>query len=736
MNSKRPIQAKSTHRILRSILPDDFKMVKDKSSNGYKYINLLYGVEIDIAKDKLSDIYNNSFISNIDLSNTNSLYEVRLSGIPRETLSSDIGHIKITDETEFYNGSPTRIIPISGIPLNSGYINNGIIGLNYFRTNERGSGYLLANLDLEQESSYISSIYPSYRMKLKTSFDDTDDIVSYTGFYNGISTQSYSSGSNDEILEPLDSGYLSKNYPLTRTVQDESGVYHTIDHYEPYLGWTRDENGNLVAVVDYSGSYYYNANGDKVYYRTAFNNPYGYNNYTSAYLDLRYTPISGTLKVYDIDILDSSGNATEIPASGKNLYYFKSPLLNSQGSGVFDPIYLGYSSTVPYDMGFTSNIAGSSGNLLKTTSWSYLHEGFTYNEESKSYIDGSGKITNKIKIENPNSRYLVEYKYKIHDYSRYITTLDSIGYINLDIMDPIYTLDNISGNIIKRDYNFTRDPRFIKKNARGIITSDERSKRITFDGLDVRPGKNIYRIDFNLPLELESGPLTHFKSINGNKIYIGYTDEHVPQVTTQRNYYLNCPFNQSVSNNSVTEQDLTGNGNELSFYGSGNSKVIRINYGSSYGKKIINDNISYFQCSGVYLLKNYTHFDLSFKIKKRQQCTLLYIQDSLRERYLELNINSNGLISIRSDGYKYTGSEYFNFENIEKRMILRYRPDQISSSIPYIELYYSDPNNMGFKQIDLFRTEDTQEVITSGYIHCFKNCTIDVDHVKIYNEVF
>jgi len=69
MNLKQPIQAQCTDRLLRSVLPEHFKMVSDKTSNGYKYINLLYGAEFDYTGTALKEVYNHSFITSIDLTN-------------------------------------------------------------------------------------------------------------------------------------------------------------------------------------------------------------------------------------------------------------------------------------------------------------------------------------------------------------------------------------------------------------------------------------------------------------------------------------------------------------------------------------------------------------------------------------------------------------------------------------------------------------------------------------------
>jgi hypothetical protein len=63
--------------------------------------------------------------------------------------------IKITNEQEFNDGSPTRLEHI-GI-LNISGIDHGPIGLEYLRTSDQGFGKLLLNLDIDTTSGYINS---------------------------------------------------------------------------------------------------------------------------------------------------------------------------------------------------------------------------------------------------------------------------------------------------------------------------------------------------------------------------------------------------------------------------------------------------------------------------------------------------------------------------------------------------------------------------------------------------
>lgn len=762
MNTRKPIQAKSTERILTAVFPRKFKMVNDKTSNGYKYVNLLMGVEIDEAFDRTRKVYNDSYLDSFDTSTRYDIYQVDISGAPNTkqlTADSDVS-VKVTNEDEFYNGSPTRFVysnkyawPMStgtysgdfntDNAFGSGFFTqgwstvSGIIGLEYFRSNHRGSGHFIIFSDNDQDTMYLQSQWPDHRVDINTNFQESSDFDRTYGFFTGIREQSYRKTSRYEVLNPITERTLSGQYPLHRQVTDESGVIHTIDHYEPYHGWTFDENGNAVAVVDYSGEYYYDPDGNKIYYRTAYNNPYGFGNYNVAYLDLENVPISGTLKVYDIDILDESGNAIEIPKTGKDLYYYKSDRMLYGNSGyfedgapdaIFDPFYLGYESTVPNDKGFSNYSVGKAATLYKTVSWDYLHEGGGIEEQNLQYVDGSGKITDRIKITNPQTRYMVEYLYKTHDKSKYISSLDSNGYVSQETLSPIYSVSIESGNLVELPFEFTNDPSLNKRRTQ--------SKIITFDGLKVRPYRYLYKIDFNIPLQLDQGILTKPLYINGNDTSIGHSTEFVPLVNNNRNYVMNCPFDQNVVANAVTESDLTGNSNTLEYTNTGTNYVYKINYGSYFGKKIIRrTGDSYFKIENTSFLKDYVVFYFGFKAKKRETGTLIELYDNTNDRYLIGSFNKNGVLSFQCDGYLYQARESFAFNNLEKQIMLKVVSDDVSSSVPILSLFYKQEGDLSFREISLHRSEYTQLSVASTYLHLFKNFNAECGFMKIFYEV-
>jgi len=725
MKTRKPVQAKSTEPIIKAILPQEFTMVNDKTSNGYKFINLLYGVEIDQAREFLQGIYDNSFLETMDLSDTGQLYEVMLSGIPSKAYLNGSGiPIKITNwnvnggDAEFYDGSPTRVIFQNQISI-SGIVQSGnILGLNYFRSNISGYGYYLVTTNTDAQE-YLNLSGSAWKILV----NNTGTIESSSGFWPAVGTFNYSEQGKDDVLYPLGSGYLSRTYPLTRRIRDDSGVYWNIDHYEPYLGWVRDDNFNAVAVNNYASDYYYDVDGKKIWYRTAFNNPYGSGNYTVEYLNLRNTPISGTLRIYDLDILDLSGNATEIPSAGKDLYKLQSAnMLLGSATGVFDPIYVGYDAEVPEGRGF-GDIEGDTANYYLTTSWDYQREGGEISEGTLQWIEGSGDITNVIKITNPYSRYIAEYNFKKYNKAKYVTSLDGNRYVNFDTDTPIYSIDTIYNNQEELDFEFTRD----------LVRTTERSKYITFDGWKIRPNSRISKIDFNIPVQVSTGPLSTFVAVQAMKSKVGYGGL-VPDIVTTRNYVLNCEFDKPVALGTVTEEDHSGSGNLLTWVNSGTNEIYRIPIDTYYGKRI-----KYLSGSGYYnldsqeFLQDNTFFRFRFRAYTPQDMTLMELTEAANDNYIKVQVASDGLISIISNGVEqYYSFDKITFGNQFHDLLIRYYPDPNWTDNPVFELYKR--GDLGYDKPRVFIRETESGVISTTALHVYQNCSIDADLFQIYYE--
>jgi len=714
MRTRKPIQSKSTPKILSNVFPDSFKMVNDKESNGYKFINLLYGVEVDEANFRMEKLYHDNFLDTMDYSEDGVLYQALLSGIPSGSyVYGDSIPIKLTDISEFEYGDPTRVRLADIVDLcPSGY---NAIGIEYFRVTPDGSGYFLLNLDTRQSDAILSGAITTIKTDI-----DRDGVLGNSRYINyGIRTQSYSSMNVDDLLVPEDSKTLEVKYPLTRTIRDEDGLEHEIDHYEPYHGWTRNINGDIVAVIDYTGEYYFDDEGKKVYYRTARNNPYGSGNFTTVYLSLLHTPISGTLKLYDINVLDASGVASEIPSAGRNLYKYQSPnMLMGTESGIFDPIYIGYDPTVPYDKGFIS--AGQSGVLFLTTSWDYVREGSEWNQDNGLYEEeASRNLTNLIKITNPYSRYIAEYQFEVATKVKYLTSLESTKYVRLSGVLPIYTFDDTFNNLVTVPFEFSRE-----------TTTDENTRKriITFRGFDVRPNSLISQIDFNIPVT--QSPVTAIKNTTINLVnnYLGYSDEFVPDIAN-RVYWINIPFTADLG--LFQEQDVSGSGNHFDFVASGDYRRLKINYGNEYGKRHIHTSENqYYSCinSGIYTDDFYIKFGA--KLKNVEAAELIdYYQSG---RYIYLEVLNDGRLKLTSNNTTVESRDSLSTDPFE--LIIHHFYTEIPGSLLNYDLYLK--NDSFFKKLDLFRRNSDNDYIgENDRFILFKNCNIDLDYFQIYGEL-
>lgn len=709
MKTRRPIQAKSTSRLIKSVFPEEFK-INQENSTGYKVINLLYGVEVDEIRDRMQSTYDNAFLDSFDLSQNGYLYEMLCSGyLQTDTITGDGISIKLTNQDEFDNGVPTRFLKTTNDLLDlSG---NNIIGLEYLRHDGRGSGQLLVNFDYDQTYAELNNLYTHYKYELSPLGE-----VQSSGISNpGIQEQSFEALGFDEILSTIDSGNLRKLYPETRIVTDISGVNHTIDYYEPYNGWYFKENGIAIAnILAYDSDYYYDDEGNKIYYRTAYNNPNGYLNYNTNYINLQNIPISGSLKVFDIDILDISGNATEIPQTGINLYYYQASGMLDGIDGGFDPIYVGYDDTVPYNRGFDS--AGQPANLLTNVSWDYQKVGSYIDEGTFNYIEGSGVLTNKIKINNPQSRYLVTYNYVNYNKVKYITSLDSSKFIRLATTNPIMSIENTSNNYIIPEWNFSKD----------VLRSHD---VLTFDGLKLRPGSTIQQLDVEAPGKLDiPQPLNQNTSVSLDGNYLGFSNQFKP-IINRRNYYLDINFKE----NNLIEYDNSSYNNNLTYLDSGVYSLNLINYLDGYGKKInYTSGESYYYMSNAYA--TFYNYHIGFILNTPQSGTLIEVSDLSTNKIFSLKVNNSRQIYIESNTGTFYSKTKYDFDNNYKDIILKVTTDEFKPEITLFELYMKSGNN--FYQIH--KLSSSTSIIddpTITYTHFFKNLSVDIGYAKIFKNI-
>ena len=746
MRTRQPIQSLSTEAMVRGVFPNSFKLVHDKSSNGYKYFNMLFGVELDQANEFLQHIYNQSFLTSMDFGEDPTVYEVFISGLSSQdylnTTVSGAIPIKIVNngspggEAEFWDGDPTRLITVGEYSFPSNVqISGHVIGFNYFRNNISGYGYFLAGTDLDQSEYSLSGSGSVWRFEV----DTTGYILSYSGIWPGIATQDFDTAGEDEVLQPIGSGNLKKNYPMTRKVLDDSGVYWDIDHYEPYQGWVRDPYWGVVAMVDYPGSFYYDQDGKKIYYRTAFNNPYGSGNYITEYIRLDNIPISGTLKVYDIDILDISGNAIEIPSSGKAMYRLKSEYMLAgtglaPGTAKFDPIYLGYDSTVPNEPRKFGKIAGAAANQFTTTSWDYQRGSGYLDEGTMQWVEGSGDITNMIKITNPYGRYMVEYKYKTLNKTNYITSPNATRYLSLGSLTPLYSIKGIFNNDEIIDYEFTRDKKFRSEEIDGTANPyfGEQSRYLTFDGWKIRPYSQMSKVDFNLPILIGSGA-ANVGAYQQWYTYIGYTPEFVPYYRAPRTTVIDCLFDEPVVTGSCTEADQSGSGNYLSWVNTGGNSLWLTYLNGKYAKTSRHIGASgYYTIDGTEFLEDNTYFSWDFRLTTPNDITLMELKEQTANNYIKVEIKSDGMLEITSNGSHVQSRYRFDFDNTLYSLIIQTTPDRDYTTNPLFNIYVKDSDT--YKKLNPFSEDSDTLTVTGTYLHVLQNSTMDISRFKLWYE--
>lgn len=705
MRTRSGYQAKHTERIIKNVFPEHFKLASDKQSNGYKYINLLFGVEIDEFRDRLQKTYNNLSLDSIDLSDRFQLFELTYSGlIKNESIYGDGILIEKVSEDTFYNGDPTRVIPISGEFFSISGITKPL-GIEFFRINERGSGYYIFTQDINHDVALSSGVYANYRVDV----DSVGSIVSISGFNPGVVTQDFETQGFDEIVYPELEEQLRSKYPDYRKIvyEDFNGIERTelIEHYEPYLGFYLNQDGKPIPETrEYQNDFYFDENGKKIYFKTALNNPYGSGNYTSVFVDLQQVPISGTVEVYDIDILDSSGNAIKINKNGSTLYKY-------ENSNEFDPIYVGYDPIVPFNNQFIS--AGELAVPYKVISWDYVKQSGYINDKFEFVEPPTANISNRIRINNPNGRYLVKYKYLDYRKNKYITSTDSTSVVRIDSDNKIYSLEAPLGSLEEVSYEFTRDPR-------------KQKSAITFDALDIRPGSKISRLDISAP-GVVSTPVELKNNIVFDLGYkpIGFSDEFVPK--REKNIKLDVQFDNEIINGSTSELDHSTNEYSVVYYG--NSNLLRVPFSTGYAKRITYQNIS---CG--YNIPYLSIFDkkvsvrFGFKFISESKINLLESSDSTY--FMRVFIDDNQL-HIQTNGLTYTSRQKLQIDNRDKDIIIL-RETSLSDSTQIISAYIKDSF---FTELDLLISTNDITAPQNKFTHVFYDSSVIARSLLICEEV-
>jgi hypothetical protein len=170
-------------------------------------------------------------------------------------------------------------------------------------------------------------------------------------------------------------------------------------------------------------------------------------------------------------------------------------------------------------------------------------------------------------------------------------------------------------------------------------------------------------VDFNLPLNIDSGE-ADLRSFQIKNKYIGYTPQFTPLYNPSRSYILDCPFDNVVSLGTCIEDDLSGSGNVLEWYNSGENSLWRIAIDGSYGKssRYINGS-GYFYKNNIDFLKDNTFFGFDFRLNLESTVTLMELSQVTSNRFIKVEIRDNGQLYITSNGTEIQSRHRFVFDN-------------------------------------------------------------------------
>ena len=698
--------SKYAQNLLKKFLPNHFRIVNDKTSNGYKFFNSLYGIEHENLKDYIDQAAHFSSFENFDYGTDFDYYILKLPIVIQSGyIYGDNIPIKIATNDDFIDGKPTRIVYNSGYSINlSGYINNeisGFIGIEYMRNNKNGSGILYLNSIIDTNTAIINNTYQSYSLPLSDLI--IPKVNSISGYNLGIEYQNYNKQQRYELLTPETSDILSVKYAFTKTVRlpykgDNNNTFrnYIVDYYEPEAYYWDNQLNTYKPIIPLANSFL-DKDEKSIYYRQALNNPYGSGNFNTVYLALEHIPISGTLKLFDIDTL-ISGQMTEIPNSGRNIYKY-----SAYESGEISPyyVYLGYDEYVPLEerLGFPA-----SGTIYKNTSWDYIREqdglvNFDWVEHPQN------SIINGIKIINPLSRYVVEYTYVVNKNMQAISTHTGTKYVKYDNKDHLYNIIDTNNNV--------------ELINNSLSVEKEKRRAITFNGLEIRPGTIINEVNFKGVMTKEK-EITSSSSINADNIIIpGYCKNVLPYIKEYNIELLNHNYLHRIFT------PVSGIINDV------------------FIDKSIGDKI-YYNNNGLY---NDIYYDFyNENLNSDKILRIKFKSNSSNNNYLIISSNNsdttgwkisykNGFIEIMDNLSTIMSSitKYFNNDIIELIFVAIGNINSTYNSLRY-ELYISINNNF-FEKIELYEANSNSYVgdnITKTII--FKNINIDLDFIKIYNE--
>ena len=701
--------ASITEEMMDKVLPSHFRIVNDKTSNGYKFMNALYGIELTGIEDYLDQAMHYSSFENFDYGLDYNFSTVKFpriinSGFVYGEVNNTVVPIKITTNEEFMDGMPTRMVYDSNSSITlTGYIqSSGNVGLEYMRIDKNGSGVLFINSILDSATAVLSNTYQTYKLPI----DDLlkPDFTSISGVNFGIDYQNYDSQQRYELLNPELEDTLQSKYAASKKVSLPGGgiankpnQYYTVDFYKPEGYYWDEQLDTYKAIVPQQDKYY--DNEVEVYHRQYLNNPNGSGVYNVSYLNLEFVPISGTLKLFDIDTLTSGQLPTEIMQSGTNVYIYDAI---SDGTTTPYYTYIGYEQEVPVQeaLGFPAT-----GVLYKVTSWNYVREkDGLVNFDWVS--DPTKPITNKIKIVNPIGRYIVEYTYVVDKQHNAITTATANRYVKYDKESHIFSSVDTTNNavIVPNKLSVEKDTR----------------RAVTFDGKDIRPGSVINELQLRGVLNAEISEIVSSSTINVSKVNIpGYRTNIIPNPADHNEYVLNHHYTNQVllPVSGVLNDVMVGDTIGKRIYGY-NKGIQQINYYDLYSDNITANKI------------------LRMRFRPQTSSSNYILMESIDTDNTGWSVAYNNGFIVITDGLSTISSAedvLFNNDIVDMILVAQGSITDTLSNLRY-GLYISLNGNF-HKNIPLFESSINYYIGKNiSKTVAFANTSVDLDYIQIYNE--
>lgn len=401
--NRRPFHISDTTLNMIQKLPSWMKM-SNPESVGARFLESIFGAELNLLSRTSDDYGRYSSFVQAPVDEPTVMYDVELEEVLSPTgmiYSSDTRAIPISlvyDRTNFLGNPPTRIeyqdsVFPSGIP-------SGAISMEWLSADPTGYVVLQQNVSILDPSS---TLYYQIR--------NTGNVINpvpISGNSFGVGYVGLGKNGSYDIVQPELRLSLEKKYPCGIWITSSGTVQAT-------------QPSGVLNIYDY----YYDSDGKKTYFYKGFNNPYGSGRYDIADVETTVSPTQGTVKVYDILNLTSSGTPTEVPSSGLAVYHLLSGLVDGDNFSTWE--YIGFSETVPESIapealkkehldasGFYIPVSATK---LYDVSWEllpssgYLDTEVPPNSGTFVWISGGGPTTNIIRFTNPMSTYQVEYSY-------------------------------------------------------------------------------------------------------------------------------------------------------------------------------------------------------------------------------------------------------------------------------------------------------------------------------------